>query len=241
MKTAFSYLDDTYKFKDNATISMVDNDEKGKYLILDHTIFYPQGGGQASDIGTIAKDNNIIKINFVGFSDGYVKHYYNGDDSSFNIGDKVELNIDEKNRIDNSKSHTAGHLVQCIIEKQSKTMIATKGYHFPNGSYVEFEGEKPEDIESFLKNVNLELNDLIIKGVNINKKLVSYDELVNLSNNIPEGLPKDKPLRVIFIEGTDKYVPCGGTHLKNTNEFKEIKVRKLSSKKGKLKASYTFI
>ena len=51
--TKLLYLDDTYKFESTGKILKFDNDSKGKFLILDQTIFYPQGGGQPSDSGQI--------------------------------------------------------------------------------------------------------------------------------------------------------------------------------------------
>lgn len=45
MEQVFKYLNDTYQFKDTAIITSVLNDDNGFYFTLDHTIFYPQGGG----------------------------------------------------------------------------------------------------------------------------------------------------------------------------------------------------
>ena len=53
MSTVLAYLEDTYKFTDKAHFEYVANDERGYYCVLDSTIFYPQGGGQPSDIGSI--------------------------------------------------------------------------------------------------------------------------------------------------------------------------------------------
>ncbi len=50
MSTVLAYLEDTYKFTDKAHVEYIANDERGYYCVLDSTVFYPQGGGLASNI-----------------------------------------------------------------------------------------------------------------------------------------------------------------------------------------------
>jgi alanyl-tRNA synthetase len=56
MPTELLYLADTYQGEDTATVLATGTDERGAYLQTDRTIFYPQGGGQAADTGTITID-----------------------------------------------------------------------------------------------------------------------------------------------------------------------------------------
>lgn len=63
--TQLSYFEDTYKFEDTAVIKANGKDENGDFLILNQTIFYPQGGGQPSDRGTIAVDGVVVPIHSV--------------------------------------------------------------------------------------------------------------------------------------------------------------------------------
>ena len=51
------YLENTYLFECTSVIKQIENDEKGTYVVLDSTIFYPQGGGQPTDYGTITGDS----------------------------------------------------------------------------------------------------------------------------------------------------------------------------------------
>lgn len=155
-------------------------------------------------------------------------------------GDQVDLFVQEDIRILNAKNHTAGHLIQAIVESMPNDLIAVKGYHFPSGAYVEFKGTKPENTDLLIDEINIKIKNMIENGSKIITKMVDLDELNNISKNIPEGLPKNKPLRVVIIDGINLAVPCGGTHLNNVNELNTLFITKIKSKKGMVRVSYEF-
>ena len=76
MKTILLYLEDTYLFQETANIVESGKNENGKYIILDKTIFYPQGGGQPTDTGTIQNENAQFDVSMVRMDEnGIVYHY----------------------------------------------------------------------------------------------------------------------------------------------------------------------
>ena len=238
MTTKLKYLKDTYLFEDKAKVVSIDNDDKGKFIILDETIFHPQGGGQASDIGIIKKNDINIEIHFVAFANGSVLHYTN-DFCNLKVGDEVTLFVNKAIRIQNSKYHTAGHLFSSITENILGNIIAVKGYHFAKGAHVEFDG--PIDIEKkeiIIEQINNQLEKELNSGLNIICENITYEELQKRSNHIPEWVPKEKTIRVPQIAQYEPY-PCGGTHIKNLSEFEYIKITKIKNKKRKAKISYT--
>ncbi|MEH2221564.1 alanine--tRNA ligase-related protein [Nostoc sp.] len=240
MSTVLAYLEDTYKFTDNAHIEYVANDERGSYCVLDSTVFYPQGGGQPSDIGTIEAKGVQLPIGFVSFVDGDVRHY--GDFSSVSLekGEEVNLYVDEAHRMQNAKAHTAGHLMYTIIESLDKNLIAVKGYHFPDGSYVEFKGSPSfENTEIFIAEVNTKISQALNEATSVEVSLITPEKLAVRWSNIPNNLPPGKPLRVVTIDNFHP-TPCGGTHLKSLNELKSVIVTKVKRQKGNLKISYKF-
>ncbi len=240
MSTVLAYLEDTYKFTDNAHIEYVANDERGSYCVLDSTVFYPQGGGQPSDIGTIEAKGVQLPIGFVSFVDGDVRHY--GDFSSVSLekGEEVNLYVDEAHRMQNAKAHTAGHLMYTIIESLDKNLIAVKGYHFPDGSYVEFKGSPLfENTEIFIAEVNTKISQALNEATSVEVSLITPEKLAVRWSNIPNNLPPGKPLRVVTIDNFHP-TPCGGTHLKSLNELKSVIVTKVKRQKGNLKISYKF-
>ncbi|MDZ8189305.1 MAG: alanine--tRNA ligase-related protein [Nostoc sp. ChiSLP02] len=240
MSTVLAYLEDTYKFSDKAHFEYIANDERGYYCVLDSTIFYPQGGGQPSDVGTIEAKRVQIPITFVSFVDGEVRHYGNFSSVSLEKGEEVTLYVDEARRMQNAKAHTAGHLMYTIVESLDQNLIAVKGYHFPDGSYVEFQGSPSlENMETFIAEVNTKISEALNKATNVEASRITPEELAARWSNIPSNLPPGKPLRVVTI-GNLHPTPCGGTHLKSLNELKSVIITKAKRQKGNFKVSYKF-
>lgn len=237
--TKLVYLGDTYLYEHDANVSHFGVDEKGSYCVLNETIFYPQGGGQASDQGTLSVNGNASLITFVGYIDGEVRHY--GDFSTIlgSEGKSVHLKIDKERRILNSKAHTAGHLIQCVVEEINNKLKAVKGYHFPDGSYVEFIGDSDIDPETQLEKINENLKKMIGDATPNRISMVSREELLKLCPDLPYEIPENKPTRVMAI-GNFVPVPCGGTHLASMGELGSVTVTKIKKKKDRTKVSYSF-
>jgi len=240
MITDLKYMEDSYLFEDNAELIKVDEDEKGSYCVLNSTIFYPQGGGQPTDIGFINIDNgDDIEVNFVSFVDGEVRLY----SDVINIKPRnqiVKQFINQNERMKNARSHTAGHLLTILIENETD-LIGVKGYHFPNGSYVEFEGNNIDNTEKLIERINQLAIESIKAKKQINVEVISINELSKKCKNIPSYLySTNKPIRIMTIDGFEP-IPCGGTHLKNLSDLSILKVTKIKFKKGKVKISYEFI
>jgi Ser-tRNA(Ala) deacylase AlaX len=221
--TNLLYLEDTYLYESTAKIKELREDEQGVFVVLDQTIFYPQGGGQPSDQGLIISEdsNKQFKVIKVLITDGIVKHYGQFTIGvSLIVGLSVKLLVDQNTRILNAKNHTAGHLLFMIVEKLYPTSKATKGYHFNDGAYVEF-NSLPDNIDQKVIQEQLDLS--IINSICI-------------KTNTTKDLINNKPHRTMEIEGLGK-VGCGGTHLANTNQLKAVTIRKI--KKNRI--SYTLL
>lgn len=219
-KTIQDYFKDTYKLESSGNLLSVGNDSRGVYLIFDSTIFHPQGGGQPSDIGSVC---NSIEINFVASFDGIIRHYVTSDnnENSFDslIGKSVALKVDGDIRITNAKAHTAGHLVGNIVERLLPNLVKKKGYHFPEGPNIEYFG----------KEIGMPRNELVSKIEEIAKETIKTGAKVSIT--------EENGTRFIQIDGFER-IPCGGTHLRNINELKEIKIRKIVVSNGDLRVCY---
>lgn len=241
MDTNLKYLYDTYADTDEALVLRVGRDDRGSYLVLNQTIFYPQGGGQPADAGCIQLDQTLLSIAFVGFQDGEVLHYLTEEPPGFEamVGRLCELRVDLARRLGHAKLHTAGHLIAGIVEGQipDASMRAVKGFHFSEGAYVEFEGKPEGDVDTLLADVQARIDSLIHQNPRITSSLMTYEELKQQCSNIPSQLPQDKPLRIVTIESLDS-VPCGGTHISTLAELGALRVLKIRSKKGHTKVSY---
>jgi Ser-tRNA(Ala) deacylase AlaX len=228
--TQLTYLKNPDLFNDKAKILEIFKTETVWQLVLDKTIFYVQGGGQPSDTGVIKNSTGEFEVTKV-FRDenGKILHIGNFTNGKFEIGQEVDLIIDEAKRNLHSKIHSPGHLLDLAIQKSGLNWIAGKGFHFVVGSYVEY--QIPENSS---QNLNLEELKNIIQ--------INSDELV--AQKLPFKISfdetqayKGEPLRKVEI-GSQIECPCGGTHAKNTSELAGFKISKIKLKSGMTRISY---
>jgi len=237
--TDLLYFDDSYLFESTATVLEIKEIQNlGTAVILNQTIFYPQGGGQPYDTGAIAGKNGNFLVEAVRFSEGVVFHFGGFTQGSFEPGCEVELKIDEERRLLNCVNHTAGHLVDVAMINAGFGFWPTKGYHFPDSPYVEYEGMiDHEEREASIRKLEKELSRLISEGKEVESMVFNnYDDLKKHCNFVPEYIPKDKPVRVVKVAGVG--CPCGGTHVKDISEIGNIKITKIKAKGGKIRVSY---
>ena len=110
----YMYYKDAYKKEMKAKVVDCFTDEKGNIkLELDDTCFYPEGGGQPSDIGTI----NGIRVSYVEEKNDIIYHVV---DSKLELGESVECKIDFENKFSNMQNHSAEHIVSGLVCKKYK-------------------------------------------------------------------------------------------------------------------------
>lgn len=142
------------------------------------------------------------------------------------IGKAAKLTVHSEKRLNHAKSHTSGHLLSCVVEKLAPELKGVKGHHFPDGPYVEFQGELTSCTN----------DELMRNAVKLMQEAISNQAQISVDEQASNG----KLLRTIRIDGYEA-IPCGGTHLKNISELKEIGIRKVQFSKGNTKISYTFV
>lgn len=234
--TELVYLTDTYLFEIDAKVCSVENTENGIAVILDKTIFYPQGGGQPYDLGEIVSGTNSFVVESVRLDEeGTVWHFGKFIYEELFEGDTVALYLNKTRRVLNSRLHSAGHLIDCAIsDLKINSLIPMKGFHFSEGPYVEYDGvvENTNDLISILEEkVNILVN--LNLPVEIN---TSYCNVDKININAPVG----KTPRFVNFLGF-KPCGCGGTHVNYSSEIGKIIIRKIKSKKGKTKISYSIL
>jgi Ser-tRNA(Ala) deacylase AlaX len=234
--TALIYLTNTYLAKFSAQLLAERNDDFGTCLILDQTIFYPQGGGQPADVGVIKSDFFHFTVNKVRLNEnGQVLHYGQYDKGSFEIG-AVDLSIDIQNRIINAKVHSAGHLLDCAVANLGiGALKPTKGFHFPEGPYVEYNGVL-ENHQDWILPIENKINELIANSIAIEAYELSAEQAAMEKIWAPPG----KSARVVAFSGFEG-CGCGGTHVKNTSEIGKVSIRKIKVKKGVTRIAYAIV
>lgn len=114
--TEMLYLDDTYLLQERATVLSVTPLEDGTTdIALDRTVFYPQGGGQPCDHGSIATPTGTLAVERVSLDPDGVIHHIGALTGSMEVGQSAELAVDRERRVLSARNHTAGHLIDTAV------------------------------------------------------------------------------------------------------------------------------
>ena len=196
-------------------------------VILDRTIFYPEGGGQPGDIGSIRLEGglDLVVTNTVKTPNG-ILHIVNAKKSEMVTGQSVTINIDWERRLRHMKMHTALHLLCSQVEG-----AVTGGAIGAQKSRLDFNipGERPEKEELEEKMNNLIAGDhkISISWISDEELKANPDLVRTMSVRPPMGTGS---IRMIRIGDNIDFQPCGGTHVKSTLEIGYIKVGKIENK-----------
>ncbi len=193
-------------------------------IVLLETIFHPQGGGQPSDKGQLngleimAVRENKDELSKQGLPTIY--HYIDLKTvQGFQpiIQQDVTLTLDVKFRKQCARSHTAGHLIADVIERDPKFSSlqaqSTQGHHFPGGEYIKvLVNNMPSSQEELCYQLNTSIANLIT------------------THNLPISIFYQDGIRQVKIGDSSRM--CGGTHVKEVHQLGEIKVTKIKVKPG---------
>ena len=224
MATDLLYLRDAYLTEFDATVVEVDDD--GRRVALDATAFYPTGGGQPFDTGSLGG----ASVTGVRKEGDLVWHALGEGAALPAIGETVHGEIDWERRHQLMRTHTALHVLCGVIWNEWGKAV-TGGDMQPLSARMDFEFDPlPEGFGATVeKLVNEELAaDRQIEVSFLPRETAVEDEdLIRTKvNMIPESV---KEIRVVDIVGLDKQAD-GGTHVRSTAEVGRIRVIKTESK-----------
>jgi len=216
--TVKKYWDDPFVFSFTASVVRVVDESNRNGLVFEETYFYPEGGGQPCDRGTI-NQNPVVDIQEV---DGEIIHYIEKvSDFEIGPGNTVICEIDKDYRIHNMRLHTACHLLFGAARRL-----------FPKVEYAGFNIGKVGNLylntdqqirSGDLLKMSQMANLYVVEDHPIEAYLVKHDEIKNIPGlavnlELPEG-----DVRIIDIEGWD-VAACSGTHLHRSVDIGLIKV-----------------
>jgi misacylated tRNA(Ala) deacylase len=223
MPTELLFRDDAYLRSATARVLAVS--ERG--IELDRTVFYPQGGGQAGDSGTLQRASGErvgVADTRKGEGPDRILHIPAPGSPALQPGEAVTLELDWVRRYRLMRLHTALHLLSCVIRAP-----VTGGNIVPDKARLDF------DIELNLLDaarIERETNALIAAGAATetvwitDAELDAQPELVKtMSVQPPRGAGR---VRLLRIPGIDLQ-PCGGTHVADIAEIERIRVLKIRS------------
>ena len=201
---------------------------KKDYVSFDQTAFYPMGGGQPSDIGTIMWEDKTAKISEVIKKGDTIKHITDGEKPP--LGAKIHAVLDWNRRYAHMKMHTAQHIISGIVFDEYNARTVGNQIH-SDYSRVDFNPAKFSDED--LENIKSKYKEIISRNLPVkiyeedrSELLKRVDEHRSNLDLIPKHIER---LRIVEIEDFD-ICPCAGTHVKNTSEIPEIKKIKKENK-----------
>ncbi len=212
------FYEDSYIKDFVAKIEEIKEVDETYHILLDKTAFFPGGGGQYCDLGTI--DN--IEVVDVYEEDEKIYHVLNKKPNRIN---KVKCELDWDKREYAMQHHFGQHVISACFNNEYKAK--TVGFHLgQNISTVDIEGEfKQEDI---IKIENM-CNDIIRDNIEVETFGITKKEAKKLK--IKEDLSKySNDIRVVKIGDIDLTLCCG-VHLKNTLDLRVIKIMKFEKYK----------
>jgi alanyl-tRNA synthetase len=196
------------------------------YIVLDQTAFYPTGGGQPHDIGTIEN----IKVLNVEETEGEVRHYLESEVHA--ESSPVYGVIDWERRFDHMQQHAGQHILSAAFEQIYG--YKTIGFHLGNETLT-IDLETVNLLESEALKVEELANQIILENRPIETKWVTEDELVNY--NLRKETKVKEDIRLVIIPNFD-YNGCGGTHPKTTGEVQTIKIINWERQKKKVRVQF---
>jgi misacylated tRNA(Ala) deacylase len=200
-------------------------DVSGDAVMVDRTVFYPLGGGQPGDTGTVEWSGGKARIVDTRYVEGGdIAHLVEAGSALPGIGENVRLSLDWDRRYRHMRMHTAMHLLGSVLQYG-----VTGGNITKDKSRLDFDMEDTVDKEAVQEAMLalVEANHPVSVHWISDEELDASPELVRtMSVQPPRG--KDK-VRLLEIEGIDLQ-PCGGTHLKSTAEVGRVRIGKVEKK-----------
>ena len=179
-------------------------------VVLDSTAFYPEGGGQAADIGTL----NGVRVWDVHERGEQIVHYC---DEPLPVGETVEGIVDYAHRFDLMQQHSGEHIVSGIIH--SRYGYHNVGFHMGWESItIDFDGEIPA---GDLPEIERLANEAIYQNIPLKIWTPSPEELPGVFYRTKRALPW--PVRIVQVPGYDSCASCG-LHVERTGEIGLIKL-----------------
>lgn len=233
MNTIKLYNDNVYLSECTATVT--DVTEKG--VILDRTIFFPEGGGQSSDIGTLinSSDETTYPVTHASETGDTIIHEISN--HNLQVGDKVICRINWPHRFDNMQRHCGEHLLSGAMYKLFGGV--NRGFHMgehfmtadinleKDPSFTEVTWEMAMEAEEL---VNSHIwQDLPVKA----EEFSTGEEASKMP--LRKELAVDEDVRVVTIGNDDVIadcVACCGTHPTSTAQIGLLKIYKVEKNKG---------
>ncbi|MWV41681.1 alanine--tRNA ligase [Natrialba sp. INN-245] len=220
-KTEKLYYDDQQRTQFEAVVLDVFEREEGYDVVLDQTMFYPEGGGQPADTGTLSTDDTSVEVRDVQIEDGVVLHRTDEDPGK---GDFVNGRVDTARRRQLMRHHTATHIVihaaREVLGDHVRQAGAQKGV---DSSRIDLRHYDRIDRET-IKTIERVANEIVMENTSVTQEWPDRHEAEaeHGFGLYQGGIPPGEQIRLIHV--AEDVQACGGTHVARTGDIGAIKV-----------------
>jgi len=214
------YQKDQKKLSFSTRIKSVIEKEGKVLLSLEETYFYPEGGGQPADEGTI----NGKPVHHVFLEEGEVYHQLDAF-SGLTIHMPVTCEVSRKTREDHSVQHTAQHVLTAVLKDEFS--VDTVSFHLGK---VHATIDTAEEVSL---DVARQAEDMVNGYIGEDLKVSIYHKDPRGAKALPlrKSLSVEKDIRIVQVGDVD-YCGCGGTHVNSLKELQLFKIMQVEKYKG---------
>jgi misacylated tRNA(Ala) deacylase len=226
--TELLYQTDAYLQEFDADVTSVVQESRA--VVLDQTAFYPGGGGQPCDFGSLLVNGVAYPVTKVKKQGDDVLHFLGGEDPLPATGSASRGTLDWARRYKLMRTHTALHVLCGTVFREYGALV-TGGDMEPLKGRMDFEFETMKG--ELVREIEAAVNKEVAKARDVRVKILPREEAFQIPdlirtkiNLLPEGIQQ---VRTVEIVGLDLQAD-GGTHVRNTNEVGTIRVTDYKSK-----------
>jgi alanyl-tRNA synthetase len=218
------YYEDSHLRDFQARVTSAEERGGGVWISLDRTAFYPGGGGQPPDRGTIA-DGAVSEVEE---RDGVVWHRVEHTPKS----ESVNASIEWPRRFDHMQQHTGQHILSAAFVEVARA--ETRSFHLGEAVVtIDVDHAGPDD--SLLRAVEARANEIVWEDREVLTHVVRSEEARRFPLRKPPTMEGD--VRVVEVRGFD-WSACGGTHVARTGEVGMIAILGTERYKGGTRVSF---
>jgi len=241
-QTKLLYYEDAYLKEFEARVLAVKK-QNGQYgLVLDQTAFYPAGGGQPADTGTIKGLNGQAKVTDAHMERGAVVHITSEIVGNFSEGEQITGIIDWAHRYQLMRNHTLAHLMAEAVRRVTGLTMDIVGSGLDIDK-VRLDLAHEGSLGPLLPEIEKVANDMIRENRPVEIRMMPRAEAEKFVERFHESLKTLPPHvhNVRIVEVKDWHAcACGGTHVKTIGEIGAAQVlRRMSKGKGVERIEFT--
>jgi alanyl-tRNA synthetase len=215
------YYEDPYARQADGKVLRV----HGDWVAMDQTIFFPEGGGQPGDLGTLSIGSETFHVGGVRYASGAIFHHLDRPVPESLVGERMAQKIDWDRRYRLMKAHTTTHVLNATLREvlgfHVRQMGSQNGVDSTRFDIAHYKNIGPDETAAIEERVNA----AIFAGAEVTTDVMRRgDAEAQYGFFIYQGgfVPFDE-LRIVKVDGIDTEA-CAGTHLKNIQEVSLFKL-----------------